>query len=147
MGGPNAIYRHASRRRFQLGKVMWQRYPGLVGGINLVSPSCVVPRCPRLGGVCVATMLAGMSRVDIGATHDMPLRGKVVEVAGGCHAVDWFCRNVVGPPEWDQEAMSSVVWVQCTTSAECIFYRYLRPQSWTQFIVGHTVRSTLTMTE
>ena len=34
--------------------------------------------------------------------------------------VGWFRRNVVGPPEWDDEAMGSVVWVQCATSAECI---------------------------
>ena len=35
-------------------------------------------------------------------------------------AVDRFCRNAVGPPEWEYEAMGSVVWVQCATSAECI---------------------------
>ena len=35
-------------------------------------------------------------------------------------AVGWFRRNAVGPPEWDDEAMGSVVWVQCATSAECI---------------------------
>ena len=34
-------------------------------------------------------------------------------------AVGWFRRNVVGPLEWDDEAMGSVVWVQCATSAEC----------------------------
>ena len=28
-------------------------------------------------------------------------------------AVGRFLRNVVGPPEWDDEAMGSVVWVQC----------------------------------
>ena len=26
---------------------------------------------------------------------------------------DRFCRNAVGPPEWEHEAMGSVVWVQC----------------------------------
>ena len=36
-------------------------------------------------------------------------------------AVDRFCQNTVGPPEWDDEAMGSVVWVQCATSAECMF--------------------------
>ena len=36
------------------------------------------------------------------------------EWPGECHAIDWFCRNVVGPPEWEHEAMSSVVWIQCT---------------------------------
>ena len=35
-------------------------------------------------------------------------------------AVDRFCRNAVGPPEWEYEAIGSVVWVQCATSAECI---------------------------
>ena len=35
-------------------------------------------------------------------------------------AVGRFCRNAVGPPEWECEAMGSVVWVQCATSAECI---------------------------
>ena len=34
--------------------------------------------------------------------------------------VKWFRRNAVSPPEWECEAMGSVVWVQCTTSAECI---------------------------
>ena len=36
-------------------------------------------------------------------------------------AVGRFCRNVVGPPEWECEAMGSVVWVQCATSVECVF--------------------------
>ena len=35
-------------------------------------------------------------------------------------AMEGFCHNVVGPPEWECEAMGSVVWVQCATSAECI---------------------------
>ena len=35
-------------------------------------------------------------------------------------AVDRFCRNTVGPPEWECEAMGSVVWVQCTNLSECI---------------------------
>ena len=35
-------------------------------------------------------------------------------------AMEGFRRNVVGPPEWECEAMGSVVWVQCATSAECI---------------------------
>ena len=26
----------------------------------------------------------------------------------------WFRRNTIGPPEWECEAMGSVVWVQCT---------------------------------
>ena len=28
-------------------------------------------------------------------------------------AVDRFCRNAIGPPEWECEVMGSVMWVQC----------------------------------
>ena len=40
-------------------------------------------------------------------------------------SVDWFCRNTIGPPEWECEAMGYVVWVKCATSAEsvCVIYR------------------------
>mgnify|MGYP005821426523 CR=1 FL=1 len=31
-----------------------------------------------------------------------------------------FRWNAVGPPECECEAMGSVVWVKCATSAECI---------------------------
>ena len=52
-------------------------------------------------------------------------------------AVGWFRRNAVGPPEWDDEAMGSVVWVQCATSAECIYSLSMAAQ----FVVGLTIRS------
>ena len=35
-------------------------------------------------------------------------------------AMEGFRWNVVGPPEWECEAMGSMVWVKCATSAECI---------------------------
>ena len=35
-------------------------------------------------------------------------------------AMEGFRRNAVGPTEWECEAMGSMVWVQCATSAECI---------------------------
>ena len=35
-------------------------------------------------------------------------------------AMEGFHRNAVDPPEWECEAMGSVVWVQCATYAECI---------------------------
>ena len=35
-------------------------------------------------------------------------------------AMEGFHQNAVGPPKWECEAMGSVVWVQCATSAECI---------------------------
>ena len=50
-------------------------------------------------------------------------------------AVGWFRQNAVGPPEWDDEAMGSVVWVQCATSAECLLSLSIA----TQFVVGHTI--------
>ena len=55
-----------------------------------------------------------MSRVDIRATQDIAQRGVCQEWPGGCHEIDWFHRNVVGPPKWEHEAMSSVVLVQYT---------------------------------
>ena len=57
-------------------------------------------------------------------------------------AVGWFRRNAVGPPEWDDEAMGSVMWVQCATSAECIQSidsRLLGHGH--KFVVGPTIRS------
>ena len=35
-------------------------------------------------------------------------------------AVGRFCRNAIGPPEWECGAMGSVVWVKCATSIECV---------------------------
>ena len=35
-------------------------------------------------------------------------------------AVGRSCGNTVGPPECEWEAMGSVVWVKCASSAECI---------------------------
>ena len=35
--------------------------------------------------------------------------------------MEGFRRNAVGPPEWECEAMGSMVWVKYTTSAECVF--------------------------
>ena len=60
-----------------------------------------------------ATEVAGVPCWHRGHPGHSP-KGSVSEWPGECHAIDWFCRNVVGPPEWEHEAMSSVVWVQCT---------------------------------
>ena len=49
-----------------------------------------------------------------GATHDLAQRGVSWSGRESVMAVDRFCRNSVGPPEWECEAMGSVVWVQCT---------------------------------
>ena len=54
------------------------------------------------------------------ATHDLAQRGVGRSGWESVMAVGQFCRNAVGPPEWECEAMGSMVWVQCATSAECI---------------------------
>ena len=36
-------------------------------------------------------------------------------------AVDRLCRNPVGPPEWECEAMGSMVSVKCATSIESVY--------------------------
>ena len=54
------------------------------------------------------------------ATQDLAQRGVGRSGRESVMAVGRFCRNTVGPPEWECEAMGSVVWVQCATSAECI---------------------------
>ena len=54
-------------------------------------------------------------------------------------AVDRFCRNAVGPPEWECEAMGSIVWVQCATSAECINLSIAESTVTDTSKVGHTM--------
>ena len=55
-----------------------------------------------------------------GATHDLARRGVGWGGRESVMAMGGFRWNFLGPPEWDEEAMDSVVWVKCTTSAECI---------------------------
>ena len=55
-----------------------------------------------------------------GATHDLSQWGVSRSDRESVIDVDRFCRNAVGPHEWECEAMGFVVWVQCATSAEFI---------------------------
>ena len=55
-----------------------------------------------------------------GATQDLAQRGVGRSGRESVMAVDWFYQNAIGPPEWEREAMRSVVWVKCATSAECL---------------------------
>ena len=48
------------------------------------------------------------SRGDIGVTHDLAQRGVGRSGRESVMAVGRFCRNAVGPPEWECEAMGSV---------------------------------------
>jgi len=54
------------------------------------------------------------------ATQDLTQRGVGRSGRESVMAVGQFCQNAVGPPKWEREAMGSVVWVKCATSAECI---------------------------
>ena len=56
----------------------------------------------------------------IGATHDLAQRGVGRSGRESVMAVDRFCRNIVGPPEWECEAMGSVCGYSVLTSAECV---------------------------
>ena len=55
-----------------------------------------------------------------GATHDLAQWGVSRSGRESVMAMEGFRRNAVVPPEWECEAMGSVVWVQCATSAERI---------------------------
>ena len=59
-------------------------------------------------------------RSGTGATHGLAQRGVGRNGRESVMAIDRFCQNIVGPPEWEYEAMGSMVWVQCAASAECI---------------------------
>ena len=81
----------------------------------------LVPVWDRL---CFATTMAIDAFGRHGATHDLAQMGVGRSGQESVMAVDRFCRNGVGPPEWECEAMVSVVWVQCATSAECVCLNY-----------------------
>ena len=114
-------------------------YPDQVGGHNLVCPLSknLVPVPVR---DVLATTVVGVSLVDTGPPRTSPV-GSEWSGRESVMAVDRFCRNAVGPPEWECEAMGSVVWVQCATSAECVIKstdsRVLRHGH--NFVLGHTV--------
>ena len=58
-----------------------------------------------------------MSLVDTGPPRTSPL-GLGRSGRESVMAMEGFCRNAVGPPEWECEAMGSMVWVKCATSTE-----------------------------
>ena len=83
-------------------------------------PCLVLSSCPRLGPFCFDHDGGRGVFGRHGATQDLAQRGVGRSGRESVMVVDQFRRNAVGPPEWDDEAMGSVVWVQCATSAECI---------------------------
>ena len=76
-----------------------------------------------------------------GATHALAQRGVGRSGRESVMAVDQFCRNVVGPPKWEREAMGSVVWVQCANLCrECVLNLSIAvPADTGPVRVGHTM--------
>ena len=97
---------------------MGMRYPGPVSRHNLV---CSLLRflVPVPVRDVLATTVVVVSLVDMGPPRASPV-GSGSSGRESVMAVGRFRRNAVGPPKWDDEAMGSVVWVQCATSAECL---------------------------
>ena len=82
---------------------------------------------PRLGlfmfchdGGRFATTMAVDAFGRPGATHDLAQWGVSRSGRDSVMEMEGFCRNAIGPPEWECEAMGSEVWVQCAASAGCI---------------------------
>ena len=100
---------------------MGARYPDQVGGHKPCVPELFCTLCPHLGpflfchdyGRLMPLVVTGPSRTE-------PKKGVGPSCRESVTAVDQFCRNAVGPPEWECEAMGSVVWVHCATSIECV---------------------------
>ena len=82
---------------------------------------------PRVGvspsGSVLTTTVVGVSLVDTGPPRTSPLGDLGRSGRESVVAMEGFCRNAIGPPEWECEAMGSMVWVQCATSAKCIIYQ------------------------
>ena len=95
--------------------------PDQVGRHKPCVPVVVMVPCPHLGPlICFAMTVAVDAFGRHEATHDLAQRGVGRSGRESVMAMGGFHQNVVGPPEWECEAMDSVVWVKCATSAECI---------------------------
>ena len=103
------------------------RYPGPISRHNLVSPLLLrwylVPVwdrfvLPQRWPFCHDGGRDAFGRH--GATRELAQLGVSRSGRESVMAMGEFCRNVVGPPEWECEAMDSMVWVKCAISVECI---------------------------
>ena len=59
----------------------------------------------------LATTVVVVSLVDTGPPRTKPRRGVGRSGRENVMAMEGFRRNAVGPPEWEYEAMVSMVWV------------------------------------
>ncbi|XBH91382.1 hypothetical protein VPH35_082794 [Triticum aestivum] len=119
MGGPSWVYCHSSRRCLPRGKVMGTRYPDQVGGHKPCVPELDFELMSPFGTV-LPRQWPLVPLVGTGPPWTEPIRGVGRSGRESVMAVGRFCRNAVGPPKSECEAMGSVVWVQCATSEECI---------------------------
>ena len=88
----------------------------------------------------MTTTVVGVSLVDTGPPRTSLLGDFGRSGRESAVAMEGFCRNAVGPPKWECEAMGSMVWVQCATSAECILNLSIAmPADKVPVRVGHTM--------
>ena len=101
---------------------MGARYPDQVGGHKPCEREFgYVHMSPFWTVYCLAMTVAVGAFGRHGATQDLSQRGVCRSGRETVMAVGRFCRNAVGPPDWEHEAMGSMVWVKCATSAECVY--------------------------
>ena len=76
-----------------------------------------------------------------GATQDLAQRGVRRSGRESVMAVGRFYQNAVGPPEWECEAMGSVVWVRCANLCRvCVLNLLIAvPADKGPIHVGHTM--------
>ena len=116
--GPNGSIVMPLAGASNLGKVMRGRYLGQVGRHKPCEPELFARFVPVWDRFCQDGGRKTFGRH--GPPRTEPKRGVGRSGRESVMAVGRFCRNAVGPPEWQCEAMDSVVWVKCATSAECI---------------------------
>ena len=94
---------------------MGARYHDQVGGHKPCVPVVVVAGLSPFGTIFVLPRRWPLvPLVGTGPPRTETKRGVSRSGQECVMVVGRFCRNVVGPPEWECEAMGSVVWVQCT---------------------------------
>ena len=116
------------------------RYLGRVGRhkpcVPVVFVRILVPVWDRFG---TAVVVGAFGRH--GATRDLAQTGVGRSGRESVMAVGRFCRNAVGPPEWECEAMGSVVRVQCANLCRvCVLNLSIAaPADMGPVRVGHTM--------
>ena len=93
---------------------MGARYPDQVGRHKPCVTVCCYGTLSPFGTLfCFAMTVSVDAFGRHEATQDLSQRGVCRSGREGVMAIGRFCRNAVGPPKSECEAMGSVVWVQC----------------------------------